>query len=998
MAQFTYLQGLTFSFTNVEILPLRDELERKILKLGGKYLKDFSTTLTSHLITTAPNGAKYLKAMEIKIPCLLPTFIDECWMKAHLSHHSSMNGDLPNLIKRHLIPPFYRLRITLTGFTSQERKDLSLGIIGAGGTYSPELRIETTHLIMQDNPMPSRRSPKLEYAKKWNIPIIKGSYWLMESIRKGFCLGIDDSFLYCPSSLIMVDMNDDPLSSNNMSKIPSPSIIGDELTLEDIEVMSSNNELNDLSYFAQMHFYLPPTSKKISLLRKLILIAGGTRHANLSYDQDMITHWIVCDQTISPSDLPMLENLRSTNSKVIFVHDEYLFACLSSRSLISPSDYLIDINRFTEVKDNDYGIEDSSLTIPTTTKRKAFGSFNVDISESIVAIPPKNNMQPNNVKKSKIQLESIRPPPPPSAPLDQVQSLQQQFPGVKHLIFKDKSFIFKYFENEFHKSELSDLLESNGATILSDYSNSSIITIVPMFIEKHVILPSNCRTELWITSSLSSKEMIESGSPFFKPLICNNSCYKNLLKEEIISLTGFEGWERSWFSLLIKESFGICTDNLSKRNTILVFDDPLKKSCKLDFANSIKMKTISGSQLLDSFKRGYFEEELAVNGIPSDAIIEKKPCNLPLDGCLVSLSQFLYDKRIVLENLISSLGGSFLLRWDKSSTHFITEGSVGSGSGGGGEREIQEAIRHGTKICCPSWLSMMEERNERIEEFGPSIKSNQQSMPSIDYTSLIEEDKKRQKKSKTIEYDLKTTATTTMPTSIPEIARKEERKKVIFANNSRQSKALRKNNVLFLYSLGIDVAMDDSFDSGEVECGTEGIGTDVTHLVVCVNDRLIASEKLLSAIAKGMWVLQYNWITDSIKEEKVMDEEPYQWSNNAIGLKAIEWREMLARSEEYFENSNTNTIRKGRFYGWKVLLLRKSDNPSPKEINQTDIACRVMKLGGAIIIEMDDDDVAVDNNTITHVAYAFDKNLLNNHSYGDDVVVFSISDFQSYLL
>jgi len=211
MAQFTYLQGLTFSFTNVEILPLRDELERKILKLGGKYLKDFSTTLTSHLITTAPNGAKYLKAMEIKIPCLLPTFIDECWMKAHLSHHSSMNGDLPNLIKRHLIPPFYRLRITLTGFTSQERKDLSLGIIGAGGTYSPELRIETTHLIMQDNPMPSRRRPKLEYAKKWNIPIIKVSYWLMESIRKGFCLGIDDSFLYCPSSLIMVDMNDDLL-------------------------------------------------------------------------------------------------------------------------------------------------------------------------------------------------------------------------------------------------------------------------------------------------------------------------------------------------------------------------------------------------------------------------------------------------------------------------------------------------------------------------------------------------------------------------------------------------------------------------------------------------------------------------------------------------------------------------------------------------------------------------------------------------------------------
>lgn len=1060
MAQFAFLHGLTISFTNVESASQRDELERKILKLGGRYLKNFSTTSTTHLISNTPKGPKYTLAKEINIPCLLPSFVEECWMKAHLGNPSS-KADMESLLKKHSIPPLHRLRISLTGFSCQERKELSTAIISAGGTYSPELRMETTHLILKNDPPPLRRSPKLEYAKKWNIPVINGSSWLLESINKGVLLEVAKPYEHDCEGLL--DENrDNSVKSNNINSrnaIVDGSLYQErtnELSLDDLKIMSANNELDDLSYFAQMHFYLPPTSKKLPLLRKLILLAGGTRHANLSYDQDMITHCVVCDQTISAEDLPKLQSLRLANPKVLFVHDEYLFACLSARAMIDPTEYSINVDALfdkNEIGGAGAGADDHSDASIKQFKRKTFGSinsgcFNDDkvsstLSQTSVPVSSQNCSQPNISKKPKIQkchLESIRIALVPHLQQHNIQQHQVplQFSPSKKLIFRGKFFTFKYFDNDFHQSELVDLLESNGATIFFDdglLSSSppmatatlaTTTTIVPMFLEKSAPIPNHCRTEHWISCSLAAKEMIESESPLFKPFICANNSYKSLLKEEILSLTGFEGWERSWYSLLIKSSSGTCTDNLSKRNTLLVYDDPSKRSCKLDFAVSIKMPIIQGSSLLEAFKAGMLSLESGSVGLPNTTTIATAHNTIvntrsskPLQGYLISISQFLYSRRVFFENLIDELGGSFLLRWDQSATHFITDDS------GPTDRELEEMQSSQTKICSSSWLIEMKQRGGLwVDEFGSkaapaatsplSLDARQQSMPVIDYSILIEEDKKRQRKTNVIEYDLKAsisnraaisdlssstsllTATTTTTTTVGDINYTSiTRKKVIFANNSRQSRGQRKINVEGLYALGVDVALDDSFVSGEVEHGTEGIGSDVTHLVVCVNDRLIASEKLLSAISKGMWVLQYQWLLDSLREGMLVDEEPYQWSSNKIGQKAIEWRKHLL--------FNDPLLRKGRFDGWRLLLLRKSDSPTPKEINQTNIAYRVLKLGGAVIVEEgnsdkdDDADKDAYHSSITHIAYAFDKNLLLPYST-EGKEVFSISEFQSYLI
>lgn len=90
-----------------------------------------------------------------------------------------------------------------------------------------------------------------------------------------------------------------------------------------------------------------------------------------------------------------------------------------------------------------------------------------------------------------------------------------------------------------------------------------------------------------------------------------------------------------------------------------------------------------------------------------------------------------------------------------------------------------------------------------------------------------------------------------------------------------------------------------------------------THLIIKEPNR---GEKYLAAIASGVWVLKPEYMEESIKQGKFVNEEDYEWGNGPddtyIAKAAPRWR---LRLENYLKPA-VDKVR-GSFEGWNILLM-----------------------------------------------------------------------------
>jgi len=90
-----------------------------------------------------------------------------------------------------------------------------------------------------------------------------------------------------------------------------------------------------------------------------------------------------------------------------------------------------------------------------------------------------------------------------------------------------------------------------------------------------------------------------------------------------------------------------------------------------------------------------------------------------------------------------------------------------------------------------------------------------------------------------------------------------------------------------------------------------------THLIIKEPNR---GEKYLAAIASGVWVLKPEYMEESIKQGKFVNEEDYEWGNGPddtnIAKAAPRWRLQL---ENYLKPTVEKT--RGSFEGWNILLM-----------------------------------------------------------------------------
>ncbi|XP_027621789.1 SMC5-SMC6 complex localization factor protein 1 isoform X2 [Tupaia chinensis] len=111
-----------------------------------------------------------------------------------------------------------------------------------------------------------------------------------------------------------------------------------------------------------------------------------------------------------------------------------------------------------------------------------------------------------------------------------------------------------------------------------------------------------------------------------------------------------------------------------------------------------------------------------------------------------------------------------------------------------------------------------------------------------------------------------------------------------------------------------------------------------THLIA---HRLCKSEKFLAACAAGKWVLTKDYIIQSAKSGRWLDETTYEWGYKIE--KDSHYSPQMQSAPKRWREELKRTGAPGAFHRWKVVLLLRANK-------RTDALIRVLKAGKANII------------------------------------------------
>ena len=115
-----------------------------------------------------------------------------------------------------------------------------------------------------------------------------------------------------------------------------------------------------------------------------------------------------------------------------------------------------------------------------------------------------------------------------------------------------------------------------------------------------------------------------------------------------------------------------------------------------------------------------------------------------------------------------------------------------------------------------------------------------------------------------------------------------------------------------------------------------------THLVCKAP---MKSEKFLSSVARGLWVLSYDYLEQSLKTGRFLNEEDFEWGSEKLGLATVHANQVkVAASAKRWRMSLNGNHHSGAYSNWKVLLH------VPK--NKIKGLSSILSAGGAEVLEI----------------------------------------------
>ncbi|KXN83795.1 S-M checkpoint control protein rad4 [Leucoagaricus sp. SymC.cos] len=137
-------------------------LFKKALELGATHVSAFTDRVT-HLIADTHEGAKYMCALERKIPIMKPSWVEESydiWLRGD-------DVDYEESLETHRLPIFSGVVLCLSGITDVDRRvEINRLVTQNGGTYVKNLErpVRVTHLLCSGD----EETEKMRYAEKFN--------------------------------------------------------------------------------------------------------------------------------------------------------------------------------------------------------------------------------------------------------------------------------------------------------------------------------------------------------------------------------------------------------------------------------------------------------------------------------------------------------------------------------------------------------------------------------------------------------------------------------------------------------------------------------------------------------------------------------------------------------------------------------------------------------------------------------------------------------------
>ncbi|WVF72304.1 hypothetical protein IAT40_007117 [Kwoniella sp. CBS 6097] len=150
-------KGIVITFTGVENKPQLTALAKEL----GAGVESALTVNVTHVVASGFGSAKYLYAVEHRLPVMMPSWIED-------AHGQWLNGDEVDTEadeENHRLLPFTDLRIAMSGVEPLERrKQLIKYITANGGQYNKDLDRTCTHLISAKPTSEPRSSEKVKWA------------------------------------------------------------------------------------------------------------------------------------------------------------------------------------------------------------------------------------------------------------------------------------------------------------------------------------------------------------------------------------------------------------------------------------------------------------------------------------------------------------------------------------------------------------------------------------------------------------------------------------------------------------------------------------------------------------------------------------------------------------------------------------------------------------------------------------------------------------------
>ncbi|KAK3591402.1 hypothetical protein CHS0354_005324 [Potamilus streckersoni] len=653
------MKDLLVCCTSVDI-HCRDDIYQKVRWMGGNVTKDFMMGVT-HLVAGEVGSKKYQVAADLGLPIMLPTWVNTVWetSRKEAKHIHALDEQFQGL----KCPIFCGLVVTVSGLSTDERKEAKKLIEKEGGTYSGEMKMNhTSHLIINE-----AKGQKYEFAKKWNMCIVR-TEWLYDSVEKGYCQKVEnypvDSCTKEPGHKAVKTSTPEraSLGGKEIGDISNISAISmmqiNETRCNDNTFSSSSTSINyhdpfkglDLTLAPEGDFFLD--SCKIYLsgfqgqamdkLRKIINAGGATRFSQIN---ENLTH-VVIGEKISKD----IEQLKGLSTRPHAVIAQWLIDCFKQRQHLNEIDYVSP--ELPPLNPSSPKLKrDTHLSKPRLTSKGASSELEISKGhslkdeekqeleeaaemESIMSqylIQPKLMAESGEVTavenksagpEGKVQVEVMEE----DMTQDPGQIMEPEGDESSKGIFHNKTFVIYGFEDEAMTELAVFIVDNAGVVIHQNFRQIPDYAVVPIDgfpVERTV---KNVVTNAWLQMCVERDMLLPvNGNPLFHPI--EIIIEGNPLANCVLSISGIAGVERDCLVHIAELLGATCQEYFVrvarsnfKPSTHLIVNAP--EGSKFEAAKKWNIPAVSRDWLFACAKSGRNEPEenyLIENVIHNDA-------------------------------------------------------------------------------------------------------------------------------------------------------------------------------------------------------------------------------------------------------------------------------------------------------------------------------------------------------------------------------------------